>query len=141
MAHIKAMQIKHWGIILDGRFDEAYVTSATTIGEVHNRIGLEPRWYIGGYSALVSGLIQSIAECRKATLGNLSSSFYRSKFRSHLGQRLRRVIDAPGQKHLHKTRFRVICIVHRFDPLNSARLARNVGAGLRTRMTLTNETF
>ena len=43
MMHAKQMQLKHWGIILDGRFDESYEASVTRIGEVHNKLGLEPR--------------------------------------------------------------------------------------------------
>ncbi len=61
MMHAKRMQLMHWGIILDGRFDDAYETSVTKIGEVHNKLGLEPRWYIGGYNALVSNLIAAIS--------------------------------------------------------------------------------
>jgi len=33
----------------------------TKIGEVHNKLGLEPRWYIGGYNFLVAGLVEAIA--------------------------------------------------------------------------------
>jgi methyl-accepting chemotaxis protein len=62
MMHAKAMQVRHWGIILDGRFDAAYESSVTAIGEVHNKLGLEPRWYIGGYNVLVSGLLQAVAD-------------------------------------------------------------------------------
>ena len=62
MMHAKEMQLKHWGIILDGRFDDSYEASVTKIGEVHNVLGLEPRWYIGGYNALVTDLIEAIAE-------------------------------------------------------------------------------
>jgi methyl-accepting chemotaxis protein len=62
MMHAKDMQLKHWGIILDARFDDIYEASVTKIGEVHNTLGLEPRWYIGGYNALVSGLIGAIAQ-------------------------------------------------------------------------------
>ena len=61
MMHAKDMQLKHWRIILDGRFDESYEASVTKIGEVHNKLGLEPRWYIGGYNALVSDLIATVA--------------------------------------------------------------------------------
>ena len=61
MMHAKAMQLRHWGVIMDGEFSEAYETSVTKIGEVHNRLGLEPRWYIGGYNALVNGLLEAIA--------------------------------------------------------------------------------
>jgi methyl-accepting chemotaxis protein len=62
MMHAKKMQLLHWAIIMDGRFDETYEASVTKIGEVHNKLGLEPRWYIGGYNALVSGLINAIAQ-------------------------------------------------------------------------------
>ena len=37
-------------------------SSVTKIGEVHNKLGLEPRWYIGGYNALLSGLVNAIAD-------------------------------------------------------------------------------
>jgi methyl-accepting chemotaxis protein len=62
MMHAKKMQMQHWTIIMDGRFDETYESSVTKIGEVHNKLGLEPRWYIGGYNALVSGLVNAIAD-------------------------------------------------------------------------------
>ena len=61
MMHAKTMQIRHWAIILDGRFDEVYHASVNKIGEVHNKLGLEPRWYIGGYNALVAGLVEAIS--------------------------------------------------------------------------------
>jgi methyl-accepting chemotaxis protein len=60
MMHAKEMQLKHWAIIMDGRFDESYEISVTKVGEIHNKLGLEPRWYIGGYNALVSGLVEAI---------------------------------------------------------------------------------
>jgi hypothetical protein len=62
MAHAKAMQIKHWSVILRGEFDEAYVASVKQIGRAHHRLGLEPRWYIGGYAHLVNGLLQAVIE-------------------------------------------------------------------------------
>jgi methyl-accepting chemotaxis protein len=61
MMHAKQMQLKHWSIIMGGNFDQTYETSVTRIGEVHNRLGLEPRWYIGGYSVLIADLLGSVA--------------------------------------------------------------------------------
>jgi len=61
MMHAKDRQLKHWSIILDGAFDETYEASVTKIGEVHNTLGLEPRWYIGGYNALTTDLVAAIA--------------------------------------------------------------------------------
>jgi methyl-accepting chemotaxis protein len=62
IAGAKAAQVRHWAEIMEGRFDDAYEASVRRIGEAHHRIGLEPRWYIGGYNALISGLMQVIAE-------------------------------------------------------------------------------
>lgn len=62
MMHAKEMQVRHWTIIAEGRFDQSYETSVTRIGETHNRLGLEPRWYIGGYNYLISGMLAAIAQ-------------------------------------------------------------------------------
>jgi signal transduction histidine kinase len=35
-------------------FDEAYLLQRRRIGEVHQRIGLEPRWYLGAYALYLS---------------------------------------------------------------------------------------
>lgn len=58
----KNAQIRHWATIMDGNFDETYEVSIRRIGETHHRIGLDPRWYIGGYNALISGLVRAIAD-------------------------------------------------------------------------------
>lgn len=60
MRHAKEMQTRHWEMILTAAFDDAYVASVTKIGEAHNRLGLEPRWYIGGYSFILSALAETI---------------------------------------------------------------------------------
>lgn len=70
MMHAKAMQIKHWELITNGDFGAEYLTSVTKIGEVHNRIGLEPHWYIGAYNFLLCTLIDAVK--RKHSQGMLS---------------------------------------------------------------------
>lgn len=57
MNYAKQKQIDHWMNILNGTFDDSYVESVTKIGMTHNRLGLEPRWYIGGYAFIGSGLV------------------------------------------------------------------------------------
>jgi signal transduction histidine kinase len=42
--------------------DERYVEERVRIGEVHERIGLEPRWYLGAYSLYFSLLAPVISE-------------------------------------------------------------------------------
>jgi methyl-accepting chemotaxis protein len=58
---LKAAQSKHWKRLFDGRFDVEYARSARRIGEAHYRIGLEPRWYIGGYQFVLGRLGRVIA--------------------------------------------------------------------------------
>jgi len=62
--HAKQKQLGHWERIASGRFDTEYVDAVTTVGRVHARIGLEPRWYIGGYALLVEELIGKVLEAR-----------------------------------------------------------------------------
>jgi len=58
--HAKAMQLRHWDIITDAKFDRAYLDSVQRIGEVHNQLGLEPKWYIGAYSFILNGLLANL---------------------------------------------------------------------------------
>lgn len=50
IAHAASGQMRHWTNLFSGKFDESYVASVRKIGFTHSRIGLDPRWYIGGYS-------------------------------------------------------------------------------------------
>jgi methyl-accepting chemotaxis protein len=60
MAAAKSAQIGHWGSIINANFDTRYVSSVRRVGQTHARIGLEPRWYIGGYSLIIAHLIQAV---------------------------------------------------------------------------------
>ena len=53
---LKASQRSHWARLFNGRFDHEYMQGVRTIGLIHNKIGLEPRWYIGGYNFVLSQL-------------------------------------------------------------------------------------
>ena len=56
VSRLKGAQSVHWERLFNGRFDEAYIQGVRTIGMVHNRIGLEPFWYVGGYALVLSHL-------------------------------------------------------------------------------------
>ena len=58
---LKSAQAKHWEHLFSGAFEDAYFQSIRSIGLAHNRIGLEPRWYIGGYSFVLRRLLQLAA--------------------------------------------------------------------------------
>lgn len=72
----KHAQVGHWGAISSARFDEKYAANVRRIGLTHARIGLEPRWYIGGYALVVEHLISSIvaATCEGEKAGELSAT-------------------------------------------------------------------
>lgn len=53
-------QKNHWITLFDQGFTESYLKRATTIGRVHAEIGLDPRWYIGGYSIILDQLIHRL---------------------------------------------------------------------------------
>jgi sulfur relay (sulfurtransferase) DsrC/TusE family protein len=54
---LKKAQSTHWHRLFTSGFDAAYVESVRSIGIVHNRIGLKPRWYIGGYNFVLNQLV------------------------------------------------------------------------------------
>jgi methyl-accepting chemotaxis protein len=69
-------QARHWGTIASGRFDRDYVQSVERIGAVHARIGLEPRWYIGGYAIILDKLLNELLKppARSMPFGKMSGS-------------------------------------------------------------------
>jgi methyl-accepting chemotaxis protein len=62
VTRIKATQGQHWKGVLAGRFDDAYMEGVRRIGQTHERIGLEPRWYIGGYCFALNKLVEVAVE-------------------------------------------------------------------------------
>ena len=57
MNKAQAAQVGHWKTIAEARFDNEYLASSSRVGLVHARIGLEPRWHIGGYGIIAETLI------------------------------------------------------------------------------------
>jgi len=51
---LKRAQRKHWERLFSGVFDEVYFESVRRVGVAHARIGLDPRWYLGGYALALS---------------------------------------------------------------------------------------
>ncbi|CCM74182.1 globin-coupled sensor protein [Rhizobium mesoamericanum] len=60
MGRAKKRQEDHWANLAGGNFDETYVKGVVAVGRTHARIGLEPRWYIGGYALLMSELVKGL---------------------------------------------------------------------------------
>jgi methyl-accepting chemotaxis protein len=60
MGSAQARQQSHWDVISQADFGPDYVGAVRTVGETHARIGLEPRWYIGGYAMVSDHLIRAL---------------------------------------------------------------------------------
>ncbi len=59
---LKKAQENHWRRLFSGQFDEAYFQGVRAIGMAHQKIGLEPRYYIGGYQFVLAHLIGHVLE-------------------------------------------------------------------------------
>ncbi|QDX25769.1 chemotaxis protein [Sphingomonas suaedae] len=67
-------QAAHWQMLFSGRFDDAYVESVQRIGLMHSKIGLDPRWYIGGYSFILRHLFDLAARSAGRSLSPASAA-------------------------------------------------------------------
>ncbi len=57
-------QQAHWGRLFSGRFDDGYLASASRIGSVHHRMGLEPRFFTGAYALIADMLCEHVLVAR-----------------------------------------------------------------------------
>lgn len=62
-------QAAHWQMLFSGRFDDAYVASVKKIGLMHSKIGLDPQWYISGYTFILSHLFELAGRTAGRSLG------------------------------------------------------------------------
>ena len=56
----RGAQMDHWLAIARGNLDGRYHASANRIGARHAQIGLEPRWYIGGYGLILETMLKGV---------------------------------------------------------------------------------
>ncbi len=50
LEHLKITQARYFEEMLTGPYDVAYVQNRARVGQAHERIGLEPKWYIGAFN-------------------------------------------------------------------------------------------
>ena len=62
MNRAKTAQLGNWDSIASGKFDRDYEDKVAVVSGVYAKIGLEPRWYIGGYAHLVEHLVKEISK-------------------------------------------------------------------------------
>ncbi len=74
MAMAKGAQERHWGVIAAANYSDDYANAVRKIGQTHARIGLEPRWYIGGYAVVIEQLIHAVVRDQWPRLMRLAKS-------------------------------------------------------------------
>src|SRR6185437_3453739 len=59
LAAVRGRQEFHFKTLASGEFSDQYASAVRKVGETHARIGLEPRWHIGGYALVLEQLIHA----------------------------------------------------------------------------------
>ena len=57
---LKRTQATYFETLTAGDYGPKYILDRLRVGIVHQRIGLEPKWYIGAYSKYLSGLLPEL---------------------------------------------------------------------------------
>jgi diguanylate cyclase (GGDEF)-like protein/PAS domain S-box-containing protein len=57
LQRLRGIQSVYFSQLTAGEYGEAYVANRLQVGQVHQRIGLAPKWYIGAYRKYLSGLM------------------------------------------------------------------------------------
>jgi len=58
--HAKSKQVEHWGLLASGDISEDFLRSSRKIGDVHAKIGLEPKYHITAYALMVGELVEGV---------------------------------------------------------------------------------
>lgn len=69
MAGARSAQMDHWDYLFSGPITHEYAARAHQVGVIHAEIGLEPRWYIGGYANVLGDVLDHML--RKSFLARL----------------------------------------------------------------------
>lgn len=60
--NLRDSQTEYFSRLTEGNYGDDYVINRQLVGQVHHRIGLEPKWYIGAYRKYLSGLMPLVWE-------------------------------------------------------------------------------
>jgi diguanylate cyclase (GGDEF)-like protein/PAS domain S-box-containing protein len=60
LARLKTSQSQYFEELTAGRYDAQYVEDRLRVGTAHQRVGLEPKWYLGAYSRYLCTLLPEI---------------------------------------------------------------------------------
>jgi len=70
---LKQQVASYWRELVAGTFDNAFAASRMRIGIIHERIGLEPSWYLAGLARQVVGFVRGLDAAHPATPARLQA--------------------------------------------------------------------
>ena len=62
LERVKALQAQYFVRLSEGNYDDEYFEDRLHVGEIHHRISLHPKWYLGMYSFYIQHVAQLIRE-------------------------------------------------------------------------------
>ena len=115
--HASNQQALHWARLFSGRFDQDYFDSAARIGSVHAQVGLDTKWFVGGYLFVMN------------TIEDLIFRRSRNRFRPQAGQRrAQRAIRALNKALLFDMELTIVVYLQRTKAAHAARLREMSGS-------------
>ncbi|MCZ6721130.1 MAG: protoglobin domain-containing protein [Alphaproteobacteria bacterium] len=74
MTCLQRTQGRHWLALFNGVLDHSFFLEASRIGQAHERVGLEPRWYMGAYCHAMNRIIALAVETYRDDPARLAST-------------------------------------------------------------------
>jgi rsbT co-antagonist protein RsbR len=75
LARVKQLQKEYFVRLTEGDYGASYVENRLKIGAAHERVGLEPQWYLGMYSFYLRAVARRLEEAFGVERGQAFSSF------------------------------------------------------------------
>ena len=77
---LEDLEVAHWSILSDGRFDTLYSDRSVILGDLRHKIGLDSGWSIGGHALVLEQVIRKLATQKSGgALGFLRSNTERTE--------------------------------------------------------------
>ncbi|MEY3747890.1 MAG: hypothetical protein RL194_1349 [Pseudomonadota bacterium] len=75
LARLKQAQARHFSQLTEGGYDEHYIHQRLHVGVVHQRVGLDPKWYIGAYRKYLSFFFPLVAQTCEGDIEKFHASY------------------------------------------------------------------
>ena len=56
----RELNLRHWHVMIEGRFDETYARSVEALHKMRNVMSFDPRWSASGYNFVIARMVEAI---------------------------------------------------------------------------------